>query len=70
MAKEQNETPETVAPKVKKTRKPNAKARYVVTLARPVANRLEELAKQRGLDVPTMLEFDAIAEFQASQKEA
>lgn len=56
--------------KTKKTRKPNAKARFVVTLARPVAARLEELAKSRGLDVPTMLEFDAISEFQASQKGA
>ena len=61
---DENTTP--VVPKQKRTRKPNAKARYVVTLARPVANHYEEKARARGLDVPTMLEFDAIAEFQSS----
>lgn len=59
-----DENTTTVAPKIKKTRKPNSKVRIVLTLARPVAAHYEEVAKARGIDVPTMLEFDAIAAFQ------
>lgn len=62
---------ENTVPKAKRTRKPNAKARYVITLVRPVAAHYEEVAKARGIDVPTMLEFEAIDSFQkSSQKEA
>ena len=55
-------------PKQKKTRKPNSKVRIVLTFPRPVHAFLASLATKANLDVETMLEFDAIAKFQDSQK--
>ena len=54
-------------PKVKRTRKPNAKARFVVTFPRPVALFMEAKAKAEDIDIATMIEFDWISKFQSSK---